>query len=191
MSKSKISTKEKRFSSPNDAVYNQAGELFFTDPPYGLVTQGDNDPQKEIPWNGVYKLNKNGEVILLVDSIIRPNGIAFLPGEKQLIVACSDPAKPNWYIFDVTNDALMNGRIFYNTANERQGLKGLPDGLKIDKSGTIYASGPGGVWIFNSEAKVLGKIKLNDACSNVALSADEKTLYVTNDMRVLRIKMRK
>ena len=108
-----------------------------------------------------------------------------------MILAFSDPAKPNWYIFDVTNDALMNGRIFYNTANERQGLKGLPDGLKIDKSGTIYASGPGGVWIFNSEAKVLGKIKLNDACSNVALSADEKTLYVTNDMRVLRIKMRK
>jgi gluconolactonase len=179
-----------RFSSPNDAVYNTAGELYFTDPPYGLETQNDKDPQKEIQWNGVYKVKTNGQVILLVDSITRPNGIAFLPGEKQLIVACSDPAMPNWYIYDLAGDQLTNGRLFYSTANERKGLKGLPDGLKIDSKSNIYASGPGGVWIFNSNAKVIGKIKLDDACSNVALSEDEKTLFVTNDMRVLRIKMR-
>ena len=88
----------KRFNSPNDAVYNSAGELFFTDPPYGLESQSDNDPKKEIPFNGVYKVKTNGEVILLVDSITRPNGRAFLPGGKKLIIACSDPAKPNWYI---------------------------------------------------------------------------------------------
>ena len=80
----------KRFSSPNDAVYNSAGELFFTDPPYGLQTQDDSDPKKEIPFNGVYKVKTNGEVILLIDSITRPNGIALMPGEKKLIVACSD-----------------------------------------------------------------------------------------------------
>src|SRR5688572_27819029 len=119
--------KGKRFSSPNDAVYNRSGELFFTDPPYGLETQDDNDTQKEIPWNGVYKVKTNGEVILLVDSIPRPNGLAFLPGENKLIVACSDPGKPNWYIYEVSGDSLINGKIFYSTANEREGLNGLPD----------------------------------------------------------------
>lgn len=181
----------KRFSSPNDAVYNSSGELFFTDPPYGLETQRDDDPKKEIPWNGVYKVKTNGEVILLIDSISRPNGIAFTPDEKQLIIACSDPKKPNWYVYDVDGDSLKNGRILYSTAAERQGLKGLPDGLKIDSKGIIYASGPGGIWILNSEAKVLGKIRLDESASNVALSADEKTMYVTNDMQVLRINMRK
>lgn len=182
--------KGKRFSSPNDAVYNSAGELFFTDPPYCLESQSDDDPKKEISWNGVYKVKTNGEVVLLVDSITRPNGLAFLPGEKQLIIACSDPDRPNWYIYDVSGDSLINGKIFYSTANERQGVKGLPDGLKIDKAGNIFATGPGGVWIFNSSGKVTGKIKLEESASNVTLSADEKTLYITNDMYVLRLKMR-
>jgi gluconolactonase len=181
----------KRFSSPNDAVYNSSGELFFTDPPYGLETQSDNDPKKEIAWNGVYKVKTNGEVVLLVDSIPRPNGIAFLPGEKQLIIACSDPGKPNWYIYNVAGDSLTNGQIFYSTVNEREGVNGLPDGLKIDSKGYVFASGPGGIWIFNREAKLLGKIKLEESASNVALSTDEKTIYVTNDMQVLRIKLRK
>ncbi len=181
----------KRFSSPNDAVYNSNGELFFTDPPYGLLTQDDNDTQKEIPFNGAYKVKKNGEVILLVDSITRPNGLAFLPGEKKLIVACSDPQKPNWYIFDVNGDSLTNGRLFYSAAGYDTSWKGLPDGLKIDKKGNVFATGPGGVWIFNSDGKLLGKVKLEEACSNIALSPDEKTIYITNDMYVLRLKMRK
>lgn len=182
--------KGQHFSSPNDAVYNQKGELFFTDPPYGLKTQGDQDPEKEMPWNGVYKVNTKGEVILLIDSIPRPNGIAFLPGEKKLIIACSDPQKPNWYIYDYINDQLVNGSIFYSTINEKKGLKGLPDGLKIDHQGNIFASGPGGIWIFTPNAKLLGKINLTESASNVALSADEKTIFITNDMQVLRVKMR-
>lgn len=179
-----------RFSSPNDAVYSSAGELYFTDPPYGLETQNDSDPKKEIKWNGVYKVKKNGEVILLTDSITRPNGIAFLPGGKKLIVANSDPEKPNWYIFDVEGDALKNGRIFYTTKGMDNPGKGLPDGFKVDKNGNIFASGAGGVWIFNSEGKPLGRIRLTESASNTALSGDEKTLYITNDMYVLRLKMR-
>ena len=179
----------KRFSSPNDAVYNSAGELFFTDPPYGLPLQNDSDPAKEISINGVYKVKKTGEVILLADSITRANGIAFLPGEKKLIVASSDPDKPDWYVFDVSGDSLTNGKIFYAAARDTT-LKGLPDGFKINKEGTVFATGPGGVWIFNSEGKPLGKIKLDEATSNVALSPDEKTLYITNDMYVLRLKLR-
>lgn len=180
----------KRFSSPNDAVFNSAGELFFTDPPYGLQTQDDSDPKKEIPFNGVYKVKANGEVILLVDSITRPNGIALVPDEKKLIIACSDGARPNWYVFDISGDSLRNGRIFYSAAEERKTMRGSPDGFKIDKNGNVYASGPGGVYIFNSEGKKLGMIRLDNASSNCALSPDEKTLYITNDMYVLRVKLR-
>ena len=180
----------KRFSSPNDAVYNSAGELFLTDPPYGLQTQDDSDTKKEISFNGVYKVKANGEVILLVDSITRPNGIAFTPDEKKLIIACSDPARPNWYIYEVNGDSLTNGKIFYNAAEEGKTMRGLPDGFKIDKNGNIFASGPGGIYIFNSEAKKLGMIKLENSASNCALSTDEKTLYITNDMYVLRVKLR-
>ncbi|HZI54536.1 MAG TPA: SMP-30/gluconolactonase/LRE family protein [Chitinophagaceae bacterium] len=179
----------KRFSSPNDAVYNSFGDLFFTDPPYGLPSQDDSDPAKETTSNGVYKVKKNGEVILQADSITRPNGIALFPGEKRLLVACSDPDKPNWYEFIVAGDTLINGKIFYSTEGQNHGV-GSPDGLKIDKNGNVFATGPGGIWIFNSEAKVLGKIKLDEPSSNVALSPDEKTLYITNDMYVLRVKMR-
>ena len=182
----------KRFSSPNDAVYNSNGELFFTDPPYGLESQSDEDPKKEIAFNGVYKVKKDGTVILLTDTLTRPNGLAFFPGEKKLLVANSDPAKPYWYIFDVTGDSLKNGKIFYDAALAMgKGVKGLPDGLKIDKNGNVFATGPGGVWIFNSEGKVLGKIKFPESTSNIAFSPDEKTIYITNDMYVLRFIMRK
>ena len=180
----------KRFSSPNDAVYDSAGELFFTDPPYGLQTQDDTDAKKEIPFNGVYKLKANGEVILLVDSITRPNGIALMPGDNKLIVACSDQARPNWYIFDVKGDSVTNGKIFYSASEEAKTMKGVPDGFKIDKNGNMFATGPGGVYIFNSEGKKLGMISLDNATSNCALSPDEKTLYITNDMFVLRVKLR-
>jgi len=128
----------------------------------------------------------------LLDSITRPNGIAFFPGEKKLMIANSDEAKPNWYVFDVSDkDSLYNGRIFYSLAGYDKKLKGLPDGLKIDKNGNVFASGPGGIWIFNSKGKVLGKIKITAAVSNCAFSPDEKTLYITADMYVLRMKMRK
>lgn len=181
--------KGSRFSSPNDATYNSEGELFFTDPPYGLPARSDNDPEKETPWNGVYKVKKNGEVILLIDSLARPNGIAFFPGEKKLLVSNSDPEKPNWYIFDVEGDKLVNGRIFYHAISE-PGMKGLPDGFKIDNQGNVFASGPGGIHIFNRDGKFLGRLRVEEATSNCSLSADQKTLYITNDMQVLRFKMR-
>lgn len=180
----------KRFSSPNDCVYNSSGELFFTDPPYGLFTQDDTDSAKEIQHNGVYKVKKDGKVILLVDSITRPNGLAFLPGEKQLLVACSDPAKPVWYIYDVAGDSLTNGKIFFDASRHDPQWKGLPDGLKVNKQGIVFATGPGGVYIFNSNGIKTGLIHFPDATSNCALSTDEKTLYVTNDMYVLRIKLK-
>lgn len=181
----------KKFNSPNDAVYDSKGVLFFTDPPYGLEKNMD-DPKKEIPFQGVYRVDTTGKVSLVTDSISRPNGIAFFPGEQKLLVASSDPLKPNWYIIDMKADdttALMP-HIFYSAAGADKSLKGLPDGMKIDSKGNVFASGPGGIWIFNQAGKLLGKYHLDEAVSNCALSPDEKTLYITNDMNVLRLKLR-
>lgn len=183
--------KGKRLNSPNDLVVNGDGEIFFTDPPYGLPSQSDQDPAKELAWNGIYKINKNGNLILLTDSISRPNGISLFPGEKQLLVANSDATKPNWYLWDIVDDSLKNGRIFYSLEGYDKNMPGLPDGLKMDQRGNVYASGPGGIYFFNKEGKKLGLFRLDYPASNVTLSDDEQTLYITNDDYVLRLEMRK
>jgi gluconolactonase len=182
--------KGKRFNSPNDGTYNSNGDLYFTDPPYGLEERMA-DPGKEIPFQGVYKIKPTGEVILLCDSISRPNGIAFFPGNQKLLVANSDSTKPFWYSFDVDNDSLKNGRIFYDASAVLREGKGLPDGLKIDNNGNVFATGPGGVFIFNPNGKLIGKIKLPVAASNCAFSADQKTLFITASNYILRLKLRK
>lgn len=182
--------KGKKFDSPNDAVYNSKGELFFTDPPYGLEKYIE-DPLKEIPFQGVYKVSTSGEVLLLVDSITRPNGIAFLPGERTLLVANSDGDKPTWYAITLqANGNVDSVRIFATVQDWDKSLRGGGDGLKVDKQGNVFATGPGGIWIFNVKGKLLGRIRLKEAVSNCALSPDEKTLYITNDMQIVRVKMR-
>jgi gluconolactonase len=176
-------------NSPNDAVVNSKGELFFTDPPYGLPKKAD-DPTKETPFHGIYKAN-NGTVKLISDTITRPNGIALFPDEKTLLVANSDGAKPKWYAFDLLeNDSVANARVFYDATEASKTDRGGCDGLKIDKQGNVFATGPGGVWVFNKDGKVLGKIKISELSSNCALSPDEKTLYVTSDMYVVRVRLR-
>lgn len=180
----------KRFNSPNDVVVRSNGDVFFTDPPYGLPNQ-ENDSTKEIPFQGVYKVSTAGTVTLLVDSLTRPNGIALTPDEKTVIVANSDPAKAIWYAFDLNeNDSVTNARIFYDATEAGKSEKGLPDGFRIDQKGNIFASGPGGVWIFNKEGKVIGKIKIPEATANCALTPDEKTLFLTSDMYLIRVKLR-
>ncbi|MFM7838113.1 MAG: SMP-30/gluconolactonase/LRE family protein [Chitinophagaceae bacterium] len=181
----------KRLSSPNDAVFSSDGSLFFTDPPYGLEKNMD-DTAKEISFQGVYQW-KEGKVKLLVDSITRPNGISLLDGEKTFLVANSDPERAVWYLFDrEEGDRLTNPRLLFDAmpwVNKEN--KGLPDGLKVARQGTIFATGPGGVWVFSSEKKFVGRIKIPEACSNVALSDDEKVLYITADRYLLRLRMKK
>lgn len=180
----------KKLNSPNDAVYRSNGDLFFTDPPYGLLKNVE-DSSKELPFQGVYKVSPFGGLKLLTDSLTRPNGIAFMPGEKTLLVANSDPDKKKWYAFDLdANDSLINPRIFYDASSSPDTEKGLPDGMKIDRNGNVFATGPGGVWILNKNGKLLGKIKLDEAASNCAFSPDQKTLYITNDMNVLRVRLK-
>lgn len=180
----------RRFNSPNDVAADTAGNFYFTDPPYGLE-KGMEDSTKELGWQGVYKVKKDGTVLLLIDSLTRPNGIILLPATGQLIVANSDPEKPYWYRYDcLPNDSLRAAGLFYDARTAAATAAGLPDGLKADSKGNVFASGPGGIWIFDKTGKVLGKIKLNGPASNCALSADERTLYITNDSKVLRLRMR-
>lgn len=181
----------KRFNSPNDVtVYNHS--FYFTDPPYGLTKQME-DPEKEIAFQGVYVAPPGGEVKVIVDSLTRPNGLAFLKNKKTLIVANSDSGKAKWYAFDLNEqDSVLNSRVFYDATENARTEKGLPDGLKVDSNNNIFATGPGGVWIFNAEGKVLGKIKFTDfPVSNCALSSDEKTLFLTADSYILKVTLRK
>lgn len=178
----------KRFNSPNDAVFDRQGNLYFTDPPYGLEKQAD-DPAKEIAFQGVYCRRPDGTVDLLVDSLSRPNGLAFSPDEKTLYVANSDPEKAIWMAYDVQPDGtLKNGRLFYDaTSRVSKEMPGLPDGLKINPQGIIFATGPGGVWIFQPDGSVLGRIDTGQPTSNCAFGNNGKALYLTANMYLMRV----
>lgn len=179
----------KKLNSPNDAVYDKDGNLFFTDPPYGLL-KNVTDSSKETPFQGVYKVKPDGKVILLVDSLTRPNGIALSPDQKILYVANSDRPIAKWYSFHIYGDSLTEAKIFYQT-KYLEDEKGAPDGMRVDKNGNLFASGPGGLWIFDPSGKVLGRIHLPEATANCAFSADGKTLFLTSDMYLLKMKIGK
>ncbi|SEL13749.1 gluconolactonase [Olivibacter domesticus] len=180
----------KKFNSPNDLAIKSNGDIYFTDPPYGLE-KGVEDPAKELPYQGVYKISKEGTVTLLIDSLTRPNGIAFFPGEKSLLIANSDAKKPYWYIYDLDKKrGLINGRIFFDGSRAFQKENRSPDGIKIDRKGRVFAPGPGGIWIYNEKGMVLGRIKINVITSNCAFSADYKTLFITADSYVLKVDLK-
>ena len=180
----------KRFNSPNDAVYHTNGDLYFTDPPYGLEKNA-NDPAKELGFQGVYRLDKNGKVTLLTKELSRPNGIAFSPDFKKLYVANSDPERAIWMVYDVDREGLLvNGVVFYDITEKVGDLKGLPDGMKVHKNGWIFATGPGGVLIFTPDAKHLGTIFTGEATANCAFNEDYSVLYITADDYLLRVKLK-
>lgn len=178
-----------KFDSPNDLVFDKKGRAYFTDPPYGLEKNVD-DSSKQAQYQGVYRI-LNGEVQLLLDSISRPNGIALTPDNSSIIIANSDPAKPYWYAYDIAeNDSLINGRIFFDASTAPFKEKGVPDGFKINRDGYVFASGPGGIWVFNKNARLLGRIAIPQAVSNCAFADEGKTLFVTADDKVLKVKLR-
>lgn len=180
----------KKFNSPNDVVQGKDKSFYFTDPPYGLGNRDETDPEKEIPFQGVYKIAPNGKVYLLVDTISRPNGIGLSPDNKFLYVASSDPAKPRWYRYELGDTSVLSGKIFYDASNDAAGVPGLPDGFKVNSKGNLFASAPGGVFVFNPDGKVIGKIRLEAACANTALTPDEKWLFITNDSLLLRVPLK-
>lgn len=179
-----------RLNSPNDAVYRSNGDLYFTDPPYGLE-EGEEDPEKELDFQGVYVLKKDGTLVLLTEELSRPNGIGFSPDEKTLYVANSDPERAIWMAYDLLPDGTLGeGRVFFDVTNLAGQEKGLPDGLKVHSSGTIFATGPGGIFVFSPEGKHLATIKTTEATANCAFDETESTLYITADMYLQRLRLR-
>jgi len=189
--------KGKQLSSPNDLVYKSDGSLYFTDPPYGLRTQSDKDPAKQLKVNGVYRIphaldQKPGseparaELQLLVSNLPRPNGIAFSPDEKYLYVDNSQPKKI-WMRYTVRpNGTLTDAKLLYDDTSDKR--PGNPDGMKVDSQGNIYSAGPGGVWIFSPEGKPLATILMPERVSNLAWAgADRKTLYITASTSIYRV----
>ena len=179
----------KRFNSPNDLAVRKNGDIYFTDPSYGL--EGINhSPLKEIPFNGVYRVTRDGKVSLLTKNLTFPNGIAFSPDEKILYVGVSDSKATRVVAYDVTADgSIVNERTFYDAQPLLKGAdKGLVDGLKVDRVGNVWSSGPGGILVLSPAGKLLGRLNTGEATANCNWGDDGSTLYITADMFLLRIK---
>ena len=190
----------KRLNSPNDLVYKSDGALYFTDPPYGLPTQADTDPAKELTVNGVYRLPaaadqepgappQRDRLQLVIADLPRPNGIAFSPDEKYLYVSNSGVFK-FWMRYPVKPDGTLGaGEIFCDASTDRRA--GSPDGIKVDRAGNLYGSGPGGVWILSPAGKHLATILMPEIVSNVNWGGtDSKTLFITASSSVYRISLK-
>ena len=179
----------KRLNSPNDLAFDKAGNIYFTDPPYGLPGNV-KDPAKELDFQGVYRLTRGGELTLLTKAMTRPNGIAFAPDYQTLYVANSDPENAVVMSFPVkANGTLGEGKVFFDgTKLVGKDNPGLPDGLKVDAAGNVWATGPGGVLVFDVTGKHLGTIRTNTPTANCAFGDDGSTLYITANDRLIRVK---
>jgi gluconolactonase len=187
----------KRFNSPNDLVVRKNGDVYFTDPDFGLRstlggTVGGGDPPglsqaKELSWSGVYRVTPQGKIELLIRDLPAPNGLAFSPDEKRLYIATSRPERL-WMIYDVNADGtLANGKVFVNMGNSPE--MGGPDGMKVDKNGNIFSTGPGGIVIISPQGKHLGTIRFPEIPANLGWGDDDgKTLYVTARTGLYRVR---
>lgn len=187
----------KKLNSPNDLVYKSDGSLYFTDPPYGLPTQGDDDPLKEQKVNGVYRIPNarqhkagappdNDKLQLIIKDLGRPNGIAFSPDEQYLYIA--ESGLKVWLRYKVQPDgSVSDGETFLDAKTDP--TPGVPDGMRVDKMGNIYSAGPGGVWVISPEGKHIGTIKVPEVVGNVAWGdKDGKTLYIVASTSVYKIR---
>ncbi len=178
----------KRLNSPNDGVVMSNGDIYFTDPPYGLPNQFD-DPRRELDFCGVYRLKPTGELTLLTKTIERPNGIGLSPDEKSLYVAQSNPKMANWTKFEVKADGTLGEGKQIHDATQRVGKEpGLPDGLEVDSQGNVWASGPGGIYLFSAKGELLGRLVTGERTSNCTI-APGGWLYMTVDHYLCRTKI--
>ena len=180
-----------KFNSPNDLVFAKNGDLFFTDPPYGLE-QGMRDPLKEMDYQGVFKVDKNGKTTLLTKELAYPNGIGISPDGKKLYVASSDFRNAVWMVYDLTPDHLIeNGKVLLKPeVTDRRSMPGAPDGMAIHPSGWLFAAGPGGIWIITPEGEHLGTIFTGELTSNCTFNEDYSYLYMSANHKVLRMKIK-
>ncbi len=174
----------KKFNSPNDVIVGPDGALYFTDPTLDLVA----GEKQEIPFQGVYRLDANGNVQLLTKDLTQPNGLAFSPDGKHFYV--DDSELRNIRVYDVTPDgSLRNGRIF----GEEPGGKGdgVPDGIKVDRNGDLFVTGPKGIWVWDAKGNHLGTIVMPEQPANLTWGGkDYRTLFITATTSVYRLEMK-
>ncbi len=182
------SFEDKLFNSPNDLVYDSKGNLFFTDPPYGLL-KGDDDQLKEISFNGVYKLSANGNLEVLIKNLTRPNGISISNDEKTLYVANSDINNPVIMKYDLSEMGIQNPKVFFDGTELAKKDVGLFDGLKVHPTGNVFATGPGGVLVIKENGEHIGTIRTEVRTANCTFDDKYEYLYMTSDMFLTRIKI--
>lgn len=183
----------RKFNSCNDLVIGRNGIIFFTDPPYGLA-EGDDSPLKQIDFNGVYRVSADGREVSLIDrSLKRPNGIGISPGLDRLYVSQSDPDAAKIFTCDLAADGSASSELvpFVDfSAEVAQKLPGLPDGMKVARSGHLFASGPGGIWVIAPDGRKLGRIETGKAAANCCFGEDGKTLFITSSDMVAKVRLK-
>ncbi|MGO9258326.1 MAG: SMP-30/gluconolactonase/LRE family protein [Bryobacteraceae bacterium] len=170
----------KKFNSPNDVILGPDGALYFTDPTLDLP-KGE---KQEIPFQGVYRLGKDGAVRLLTSDLSQPNGLAFSPDGKRLYI--DDTSKREIRVYDAGKDGeLTNGRLF----GKEEGRGGVPDGMRVDAKGNVYVTGPGGIWVWDPDGNHIGTIMMPESTANFNWGdAGYQTLYITARTSVYRLK---
>lgn len=178
----------KRLNSPNDVTFAPNGDLYFTDPPFGLPKAFD-DPTRELDFCGVYRFSVSGTLTLMTKEIKAPNGIAFSPDGKRVYVSNADPSNAIWMVYDVHDDGTFaNGRVFFDATAWTKTKKGVPDGMKVDKAGNLFAAGPGGIHVFSPDGVHLGSFETGVPTANCAWGNDGSTLYIAANTAIFRIK---
>ena len=182
----------KRLNSPNDVDWYRNGDLYFTDPAYGLPGGQHESSVKELDFQGVYRFSfRDSATTLLTSELSRPNGIAFTPDYASLLVANSDAQRPIWMKYPVEADGTLGeGAVFFDASPMVPGPQdGIPDGMAMHSSGTLFATGPGGVLVIDGGGKHIGTLKTGQTTANCAFNPDESVLYITADSLIMRVPM--
>jgi gluconolactonase len=182
----------KRFNSPNDLCIARSGAIYFTDPPYGLAGL-ENSSVKELPFSGVYRWTPDGKVALIDKSFLYPNGVALSPDESILYVSNSDAKQPIIRAYTLGVDGLPTGSSTFFDAIPliKPGVPGMPDGIKVDVAGNLFAAGPGGILVLSKDGELLGVINAGKrAMPNCAFGEDGRSLFLAATDCLARIRLK-
>jgi gluconolactonase len=179
----------RRLNSPNDLVFRANGDLYFTDPPFGLPETFD-DPAKELPFSGVFRLSAAGELTLLTRELPAPNGIALSPSGSTLYVSNAERTRAVWMAYRLRDDGTLGpGAVLFDATALAATRPGSPDGMKVDREGNLFAAGPGGVYVLGPDGAHLGSIEIGSATGNVAWGEDGHALFITAGPVVYRVRL--